>query len=239
MRNKSLSKPSFFLWIAIVGLLAALIGFSKTFFIPMSNGSFKAPIIIHIHGAFAFAWILLFLTQTSLIHYRKYSLHQTLGFLGFFIATGVLVTLIPTSLHVVQRDLKQGLGEMSYSSLLGVIISGMLFFVLVVSGILKRKSPATHKRLMLLSTIVVLWPAWFRFRHFFPSIPNPEIWFALVLSDSLIIFSWIWDKMKNGFIHPVLKYVGLFIIVEQTIEVIMFDSPLWRSASKWIYHLFT
>ena len=89
---------------------------------------------------------------------------------------------------------------------------------------------------MLLATIVVLWPAWFRFRHYFPSVPRPDIWFAFVLADSLIIFAWIWDKIKNGNIHPVLKWVGLFIILEQSFEVVAFDSLMWRTIGKLIYN---
>ncbi len=230
-------KPSFFLIMAIVGLLAVLIGFAKTFIIPVATNHFSAPTIIHVHGTFAFAWILLFLVQTSLIHFHKYKIHQTLGFLGILIAAGASITLVPVGLFVVQRDLKQGLGESAYSSLPGIITSGILFFCLVLAGILKRKVSETHKRFMLLATIVVLWPAWFRFRHYFPSVQHPEIWFALVLADSLIIISWIWDKLKNGKIHPVLKYVGLFIILEQTFEVIAYDSSLWRQIGKGIYDI--
>ena len=115
--------------------------------------------------------------------------------------------------------------------------SGIMFFTLVLVGTLKRRVPESHKRLMLLATIVVLWPAWFRFRHYFPSVPRPEIWFALVLAYSLIIFAWIWDKLKNGLVHPILKYVGLFIILEQTFEVFAFDSPIWRQIAKWSYGL--
>ncbi|MEO6405026.1 MAG: hypothetical protein ABIO32_06020 [Ferruginibacter sp.] len=230
-------KPSFFLIIAIVGLLAVLIGFAKTFIIPVATNSFSAPLLIHIHGAFAFGWIILFLTQASLIHFHKYKKHQTLGFLGLFISAGVMITMIPTGVYVVQRDLRQGFGESAYSSLLGVITSGIMFFSLVVAGILKRRVPESHKRLMLLATIVVLWPAWFRFRHYFPSVSRPEIWFALVLADSLIIIAWIWDKLRNGFVHPILKYVGLFIISEQTFEVFAYDSLIWRQIAKWSYSL--
>jgi hypothetical protein len=228
-------KPSFFFCIAIMGLLVVLIGFAKTFIIPMVHKEFEAPLSIHIHGVFAFAWIILFLIQTSLIHYHKYSIHQYLGFLGIFISAGVMVTMIPAGLYVVNRDLSHGVGETSYSSLVGVLTSGILFFSLVISGILNRRSPETHKRLMVLSIIVVLWPAWFRFRHYFPSIPRPDIWFALVLADSMIVIAWIWDRLRNGRIHPVLLYAGLFIILEQTFEVLAFDSPAWQATAKWIY----
>lgn len=231
-------KPSFFLIMAFVGLLAVIIGFAKTFMIPVATNNFSAPVLIHVHGAFAFAWIILFLTQTSLINFHKYKIHQTLGFLGIFIASGVSITMVPVGFYVVQRDLKQGLGESTYSSLPGIITSAILFFSLVMAGILKRKVPASHKRLMLLATIVVLWPAWFRFRHYFPSVPRPDIWFALVLADSLIVIAWVWDKIKNGSVHPVLKFVGLFIILEQTFEVIAYDTPIWRQFAEWIYGVF-
>lgn len=88
---------------------------------------------------------------------------------------------------------------------------------------------------MLLATLVVLWPAWFRFRHYFPSVPRPDIWFAVVLADSLIVISCIWDKSINGKVHPVFKFVGVFIILEHIFEVIYFDSPIWRSVAKFIY----
>ena len=101
---------SFFLIIAIVGLLAVVIGFGKTFFVPLATNSFSAPPLIHIHGGFAFAWILLFLTQTSLIHFHKYRIHQTLGFLGFFIAAGLMITMFPVGVYVVERDLNLGFG---------------------------------------------------------------------------------------------------------------------------------
>ena len=230
-------KPSFFLIIAIVGLFAVLIGFAKTFIITVATNNFSAPLLIHIHGAFSFGWILLFLSQTSLIHFDKYKIHQTLGYLGLFIAAGVIITMIPAGMYVVQRDLKKGFGDSAYSSLLGVISSGIIFFSLVVTGILKRRQPEFHKRLMLLATIVVLWPAWFRFRHYFPSVPRPDIWFALILPYSLIIIAWIWDKLKNGSVHPILKYIGLLIIFEQTFEMAAFDSLIWRQLAKWSYNL--
>jgi hypothetical protein len=139
---------------------------------------------------------------------------------------------------MVQRELRQGLGESAYSGLIGVLTSGLMFFALVITAIINRNRPAFHKRYMLLATIVVLWPAWFRFRHYFPAVPRPDIWFALVLADSLIVVSWVWEKYKYGTIHPVLKYVGLFIILEQTFEMLAYNSRTWQSLAKWSYNVF-
>jgi hypothetical protein len=219
----------------MIGLLAVLIGFAKTFILPIGRGSFTAPPIVYIHGAFAFSWILLFIIQTSLIHFRKYSTHIIFGTIGIFIAIGTAVTMVPVGMYATNRDIKLGLGETAVSNIVGVVTSAIMFLTIVIAGILNRNNPAAHKRLMLLSTIVVLWPAWFRFRHYFPSIPRPDIWFAVVLADSLIVISCIWDKIVNGRIHPVFKFVGPLIIVEHILEVIYFDSPTWRFIARNIY----
>jgi len=124
VKNRA-KRLSFFFVIAIVGVLAVIIGFARTFFIPLSTGTFVAPTSIHIHGSFAFAWILLYLVQTSLIHHRKYRIHQLLGILGLFIAAGLTITMVPVGLYVVHRELAQGLGPTAYSTLLELLSPGL------------------------------------------------------------------------------------------------------------------
>ena len=229
------NKPSFFLIMGWIGLFAVLVGFATTFIMPLSAGTFKAPFVIYLHGTFAFSWILLYLTQTNLIHFKNYRIHMTLGYLGIFLALGVAITILPAGVFQVERDLREGLGDTAISSILGICTAAIIFLALVFAAIVNRKKPERHKRFMLLAIIVVLFPAWFRFRHYFPSVPRPDIWFACVLADSFIVFAWIWDKMKNGKVHPVLSYIGSLIIVENIIEILLFDSNWWRSISKVVY----
>ena len=224
--------------IGVIGLAAVLIGFSKTFIFPVANATFQAPLIIYVHGFLALSWIVLFLFQAFLIKAENWTLHMTMGMLGLLIAVGVAVTIPIAGGYQVEKDLAQGLGDTAVSGILGTFTSSLMFISLVLVGLHYRKSPEVHNRLMLLATIVVLWPAWFRFRHLFPSIPNPEIWFALVLADSLIIVAWIWDKFTNGRIHPTLLFVGSFVIIEQTFEVLTFDTEPWRAIAKMLYALY-
>ena len=219
-------------------MLGVLIGFSGTFFIPVSKGSFRAPAVIYVHGAFAFAWIILFVTQTFLIRFDNYKTHIFLGFAGIGIALGAVLTIIPAGMFATSKDLINGAGGISYSQTTGSCTSALLFLTLVTLGISRRTTPAVHKRIMLLATIFVLWPAWFRFRHFFPSVPRPDIWFGLILSDSLIILSWFLDKKLNGRIHPILLYGGIGLIIENVIEIILFDSELWQVFGKAVYSTF-
>lgn len=224
--------------IGVIGLAAVLIGFSKTFIVPVANATFHAPIIIYVHGFFALSWILLVLIQAYLIKAENWTLHMTMGMLGLLIAGAVAVTIPMAGAYQVEKDLAQGLGDNAISTFLGTLTSALMFISLVLAGLYYRQRPEVHKRLMLLATIVVLWPAWFRFRHFFPSVPNPEIWFALVLADSLIIIAWVWEKIANGRVHPTLLYVGSLVIMEQTFEVLAFDSEPWRAIAKTLYAFF-
>jgi hypothetical protein len=233
--NAVKKKPLFFLIMGFVGLFAALTGFAKTFFIPVSAGTFNAPLMVYIHGAFAFSWVCLFLVQSVLVLNRKLNIHKILGYSGIFIALGVAGTIIPAGLYSVKKELAQGLGETAVSGLLGSITSALMYLLLVAAGIYYRRRPEWHKRLMLLATITLLWPAWFRFRHYFPSIPDPQIWFALVLADSLIIVSLLRDKIVLGKLLPEFLFLGLFIIAEHTFEVMMFDSAPWRVAANVVY----
>lgn len=222
----------------IIGLIAIFIGFSKPFIIPVVRKTFEAPLSIYIHGALSLGWVLLFTIQSSLIHKKNYKLHARLGIGGIFLAIATSLSLLPVAKFIIARDLKLGLGEMAYSNSISLLTTGIMFLLLVGFAIYFRSQSQIHKRLLLLGTIVLLWPAWFRFRHFFPNVPRPEIWFGLILSDSLIIIAWIWDKISNKRIHPSLLYPGIAIMIEQTIEVFLYDSNIWRKLGKLLYGMF-
>ncbi len=237
MENTKIKSTSYYLVLAITGLFAVLAGFAKTFIAPSIAGTFTAPTAVYLHGAFAFSWIILFFIQTLLIRSGNYRIHMNFGIAGIFIALGTAFTMLPVGMYAAHKELKLGLGDTAISGIVGSVTSAIMFLAIVTTGIFNRKNGEAHKRLMLLATLVVLWPAWFRFRHYFPGIARPDIWFAVVLADSWILISCIWDKQTNGRIHPVLKYVGIFIILEHTIEVIFFDSAGWRVIAKGIYQL--
>jgi hypothetical protein len=229
------SRSSFFFVMSLVGLLAVFVGFAKTFIIPVAAGRFKAPFSVHLHGAFAFGWVILFVIQASLIRFKNYRMHMRLGILGVFMALGTAVTMLPAGVFAVEKELRQGLGETAISNIVGVSTSAVIFLSLAIAGMIYRKKAAAHKRLMLLATIEVLWVAWFRFRHIFPPFPQAEFLFGVALPDSLIVIACIWDKRVNGKVHPVLGYVGAFMIAEDVFEYFTFDNSSWRALGKLIY----
>lgn len=222
-------------WLA---LAISLIGFSKTFFLPLAEGTFKASPLIYLHGACAFSWVALFALQPVLIRARRFREHRIAGLAACLAAAGFVVTALPVGALAAARDAAGGGGEAAVSGIVGVFTSALMFSGLVVAGVIKRKSAETHKRLMLLATILVLWPAWFRLRHYFPDVPRPDIIFAVVLADSLIVVAALRDLIVRKAIHPVWLTCGTALIAEQIAEVVMFDSPNWRSFARFLFGVF-
>lgn len=148
---------------------------------------------------------------------------------------GIAVTMLPAGFFQATRDAAAGDGPTGISSLLGVATSGALFVALVAAGIVTRRDREAHARWLLLATLVVLWPAWFRFRHCFPSVPRPDLWFGIALPYVWIAAAAMHDRLVRGAVHPVLALGGLAVVLEQTSEAFAFDSPWWRAAAHALY----
>jgi hypothetical protein len=81
----------FFPAMAGLFLVFVFIGFAPTYYLA---GLFRAPLpnlLVHIHGAVFSAWILLLITQTSLVDGSRVDVHRRLGMLGFGLACLMVV----------------------------------------------------------------------------------------------------------------------------------------------------
>ena len=72
------NRPRFWLAMGVFVLTVALAGFAKTFFAPLVTGAFHGPIVVYIHGFFAFSWVTLFAVQPWLVHAGNIRLHRRL-----------------------------------------------------------------------------------------------------------------------------------------------------------------
>ena len=228
------TRTRFFVAAAWFSLAVAIVGFTKTFFMPLAGSRFHAPPIVFIHGALFFGWVSLFVLQTNLIRLKKRSLHRVVGWCMAVMAIGMMIATVAVQVFAVKRDVAIGGGQTAISNLVGGCTSMLLFGGLVTAGVLNRHRPDFHKRLMLLATISVMWPAWFRFRHYFPSVPHPEYVFAIFFANTLTLVAMLYDKFTIGRIHPVYLWVGLGIIAEQTMETLLFDNAGWRVVANWL-----
>src|SRR5207245_9292764 len=81
----------FFSLMALLMLATVFIGFARSYYLA---GVFSVPLpslIIHLHGAAFSCWILLLVTQTSLVSAGRVDLHRRLGIAGFLLACLMIV----------------------------------------------------------------------------------------------------------------------------------------------------
>lgn len=221
----------FYLATGLFGLVAIAIGFSTTYFIPMAQRTFRAPPIVHLHGLSAFAWISLFVIQAVLVRSGRTALHRRFGQAGLPIALLIWATGILTAAWAARRDLTAQ-GDVAVAGFMGTVSGLSIFLAFVIAGYVSRRRPAAHKRWLALATMAVLWPAVFRWRHLLPEMPRPDIVLGYFLADVPILVAMLRDRLRYGEVHPVWLFGGLFWVIEQGIEIAVFDSHWSVPAGK-------
>lgn len=203
----------------------------------MATRQFGGPTIAHLHGLCFFGWIGLLLVQASLARRKRLRLHQRLGLLSIPLAIAMAATGLGVGMFAVRRDLAAGAGEAAYSQLVGVVTAMLFLLLFVAIAFATRRRPDWHKRMILLATVAVQWPAWFRWRHLMPWLPRPEIWLGVVVSDSLILIAALRDRLRFGRVHPAYAIFGALLIAEHGSEILLYDSPGWRAAARAMFDL--
>ena len=228
----------FYIGFALMAVGTVGIGFSTTYFIPGPRGTLNLPWIVHLHGWLAMGWVGMLVAQVWLVRAGRSRVHRQAGQAALPLAIAVWASGIATGVWATSRDLPE-MGEAAYANTSGTTISLTVFLLLVAAAIAMRRRPDWHKRLILLATVVVLWPAFFRFRHLLPAFPRPDIFLGLLLADSPILIAAIRDKLRFGRVHPALKWVGAGVFVEQVLEALAFETGLNRAPGEWLYRLLT
>lgn len=219
-------------------MAVVLVGFWKTFILPSFKGTFTAPPVIYIHGALLFTWTLFLVTQSILIRRKNLKLHRKIGWAGPVFAVAVAISTIAAGVYVLQRDVAAGGGQIAISSFLGTLTTPIIFVTLVTAGIIYRRRPEIHKRLMLLAMISISWAAFGRFRHYFPPFEQSLLVFQGIIPTSMILVGMLWEKFTKGRIHPVYFIAGLPLLVESLAEIYFFDSSGWQVVSAWLAGFF-
>lgn len=211
---------------ALFAIAVATAGFYLTYLQPITAGKFKGPTEAHLHGALLAAWLLLVAVQSFLLPG-----HRRLGWLAAFLAPAIAASTVALGVAATRRDLaaKVDIG------MAGNVTTPLLFMSCVLGALAMRRRPQWHKRLILIATVVVLWPAWFRWRHFLPWVPRPDLWLGLAATQLPMVLAMVRDHVHFGAIHPAYRWVGLPVIAEQAFEALMFGSSVWNRFGLWLY----
>ena len=219
----------FFAVMAAVALIATLVGFARTYFLA---GLFRAPLpnlLVHIHGAAFTLWVILFITQISLVAARRVDLHRRLGLLGFVLATLMIVLGAVTASDHLARNVAQpgtDTGE-EVRAFYAVPLGDMLMFsTFVYLGYRNRFLSAVHKRLMWFATLSLLDAGFDRWPVFDPySLPVVNLICFTPLLLLMIGYDW-WSKGK---VQRVTIWSTIFMVVVQQIRHPLGHTAVWQS----------
>jgi len=213
----------FFSGMAIVILGVVFRGFARTYFLA---GVFHAPLpnlLIHIHGAAFSSWILLFITQTSLVTAGRVDIHRRLGIAGFLLACAMVTLGVLAATNALARNVAPP-GKDAQTFYAVPMLDMVLFATLVFFAFRARFQPATHKRIILIATIgltdaaLARWP-----------IIHRNLNEAFLFSYILLLFLVAYDLWSTRRIHRATLWAGALVIFVHQASVPIGRTAAWHA----------
>lgn len=100
----------------------------------------------------------------------------------------------------------------------------VVFAPLVAAAVYFRRSPETHKRLMLIATLSLLGAPLARITGT-PGAGGPPVFFGI--PDLLILGGVLYDRLTRGRVHPAYKWAGGAVVLSQVARLALAKSPAW------------
>ena len=233
-RGALMSERFFFLSITVLIFAAVFYGFGSEY-VRFRADYFPFPsLLVHIHAAIFSTWMLLLLTQASLVSAGRVAWHRRLGIAGFFLLCCMpVVGALTATAAVAHNRVPPGFGGpwvFYYDAMASVLLA---FPALAYFALRYRNSPQTHKRLILLATLIVgqagifRWPV--QWIHEVPHRVTIVIYFFLFL---IVVY----DLYSRRRIHPATLWGGLFLILYEETQNLIGHSQAWHSVASWTLH---
>jgi hypothetical protein len=220
----------FYLGMAVAILITVFAGFSRSYFLKAHFGGRPLSTLLHFHGLVFTSWVLLFLTQTTLVAARRTDIHRRLGVLGGVLAG--LVLILGTTTAIVRAKAGAAPTGIPPLAFLAIPLTDMLVFALLIgAGLYYRHRADVHKRLMTLGTIALLAAPIARL-PFGVMQAGPPAFFGL--ADLFIVACLVYDLVTWRRIHPATLWGGLLIVASQPLRLMLSGTPAWMDFATWL-----
>lgn len=148
-----LGDRNFFLLILAAIWAYILAGFAPDIFDHVSGKHVAYALVVHIHAVVFVGWLALLTTQMSLIRAGRADLHRRLGLAGGALIPAMAVLGPWTVLVMAHREFGTPDGDAAFIIL--PFLNILNFTVVASAGLALRRTPAAHKRLMILATVLI------------------------------------------------------------------------------------
>ena len=225
LRQRLAYDRRFYLGMAVASAVLVFVGFSQTYYLK-SHWTTSRPLslLIHVHGLVFSLWMLYFIAQTALIAVGRSALHRTLGMMGAFLGSAMILLGLTVSLTAMRLHHGGGPHDAETIFFVGLcdLFTFALFFIL---GYRYRRNREAHQRLMLLSTTAgLIGPALGRLGIHGTSAP-----LLALISLTFLFAGPIYDLISRRRIHPVYIYGVLFALFTfAPLRFALGSTPWWH-----------
>ncbi|MBP3984010.1 hypothetical protein J5837_06175 [Pseudoxanthomonas helianthi] len=200
------------------------------------------PPILHVHAVLMGSFLLLLLTQATLMATGRRDRHMWLGRVAFVLVPALVVVgflLVPTIYQQVwhgaqaapppARPRLQALLSFLENIALLQMLTGILFPICVGLALRARRTdPGFHKRMMFLATAIPLPAAFDRMTWLPTTMPGnpltPELCVLLAVAPLFL-----WDLIRNRTVHRAyLVWLALYLPFTIAVQL-LWDTPGWHA----------
>ena len=224
----------FYTGMAIAMTATVFAGFSRTWFLRsyFPQAQSLIPLLI-VHGLVFSGWIVLFVTQTTLVATRRVRTHMRLGIAGGVLAAAMVV--IGSVTAIIRAKGPSPIPGVNALSFLTIPLGDMLVFAILIGcAFYFRRQLDVHKRLMLLATTALLPAAVARLPFAFIAQYGPLAFYGL--SDLFIVPCLLYDIVTRGRPHRATVCAALLLVLTQPLRLIVGGSHAWLVFATWLTH---
>ena len=219
----------FFSGMALLMLVTVFVGFAPSYYLA---GVFRAALpssIIHVHGALFSSWILLLVTQTSLVSAGRVDLHRRLGIAGFILACAMVVVGVLVATDGLVRQAGPPGRDVKFFYI--IPLSDMLIFAtLIFFAFRARSNPSAHKRLILVATVALMTAALARWPIGLIHRKAPAAALASCIFLVMLIAYDLWSTRK---IHRATVWASGFLVLVHQIRLPIGKTEAWHAFASW------
>lgn len=225
----------FHLAAAVAAAFVTLVGFSPTFFArPPSLPAL--PALVTLHGIVFSGWLAAYMLQSALITLHRRDLHRTLGYWFTGLGAAMVVLGLVTAVESVRRGAGGAFDDDPRVFMVIPFFDFVLFASFLGAGYRWRRSPETHKRLMLLATIDLIGPAIARMAQH-SSRPLFAEHFPMWAFAGMMLFiavSAVYDLATRRRVHPAYLWGAAILTASGPIRFSLGGTAAWLAFVDWL-----
>lgn len=222
--------------VACAAIVLAVIagGFGYDMATVASANPFDYAWYTHVHAVAFSAWLVLLVGQVALVRTGNTALHRRIGRAGFFL---VPVLLIAGPMVAILRRWEPRCDPCALPFMATQFTNMTAFIPLAAAGLMLRRDPASHKRLMLMATISITEPGFGRLiadplHAILGDGYVPYFISAYIGTLVLMLMMGAYDVWTRGRPHPSWTAAFLWIVVNQALATWLFHQSFWLEWMK-------